>query len=291
MPPALIWACALFAMAQIGNAETVRTAMNSANPSKINLARQISIPNREAAELAAHNMPVEDVGEVLNAEAGDDKASARIEVLDLASKYPSEGASRAILSRLSDSNLTVQSVANSLIAAIAQKSLVPEILRTLQLNLALVVKGALARQVGMIGGAADIPPLHAMYAVALDTGFRHDLSLAMARLGDDSSRNDLISRLAAQEAQVRLAALQDTLYVGDRRLSRYFRPAIEDRRDVTVISLPHDPMVWARVCDVAIQTLAGLGTQLSFNTVPTRRFSEAEIQEALRSITVLGNTQ
>jgi HEAT repeat protein len=291
MSRALVWTCALFALVQIGNAETVRTAMNSANPSKINLARQISIPNREAAEMTARSMSADDVGDVLKDEAGDDKASARMEVLDLASKYPSEGASRAILSRLSDSNLTVQSIANSLITAIAQKNLVPEILRTMGLNLGFDVKGALARQVGMIGDVQDIPRLRTIFLATVDGGLRHDLSLAMARLGDESSRSDLISRLAAQEVQVRLAALQDTLYVGDRRFARYFRPAIEDQRDVIIVSMPHDPTVWARVCDVAIQTLAGLGMKLSFDTVPTRQFTEAEIREALQTVMTFANTQ
>jgi len=263
--------------------------MYPANSQKFYLSRQISIPNPEGATVAAGSMPADDAGEVLKDMAGDSRSSVRMAVLDVASKFPSEGASLAILSRLRDESPGVRSIANSLIAMIAQKSVVPEIFKSLEQNPDLAVKGALARQVGMIGDATDIPRLRRLYQVTVDSGLRNDLSLAMARLGDNASRQQLIQRLSAPEVAVRLAALNDTLYIGDRRMARYFRPVVEDRRDVIVISFPHDPTVWARICDVAIATLAALGLRLPFETVPTRRFTEAEIQQTLPIVTMLEN--
>jgi len=261
--------------------------MNPEDSAKSRLTRQIEIGNKEGAKAMAAGMPPEETGDVLDKTAASDKASARMLVLELASEHASEGASRAILSRLQDPNLTVRSIANSLIARIAQKSLVPDMFKALEQNPDLVVKAALARQIGMVGDAGDLPRLRVLYRDTLDPGLRNDLALAMARLGDDHYRQEVIRRLTAPDEAARVAALRDIPYVGDRRLARYFRPVLEDRRDAVVISLPHDPVVAARVCDVAIQTLAALGVKFSFAAFPTRRFSEAEIQEALRIVTAL----
>ena len=291
MRAAGVWMAAMSALAAIDGAQTGRTAMNPEDTRKINLSRQIAVPNREGAATLAGSLPAGDVGDVLKDMAGNEKAPVRMLVLELASKHPSEGASRATLSRLQDTNLTVRSIAGGLIAMIAQKSVVPEMLELAEQDLDPRVRGALARQVGMIGDAGDLPRLRTQYRAAQDPGLKNDLAAAMARLGDEAYRKDLIRRLTDPEAAVRLAAFRDTLYVGDRRLALYFRPAVEDRRNAMVVSFPHDPVVWARVCDVAIQTLAGLGLQLSYGTVPTRRFTEAEIQEALQILNALAKTQ
>ncbi len=134
---------------------------------------------------------------------------------------------------------------------------------------------------------AICPQLRLEFRNTLEPGFRNDISLAMARLGDQQHRQELIRRLTATDEAARVDAMRDVLYVGDPRLARYFRPVLEDRRDAVVISPPHEPLVTARVCDVAVQTLAGLGVKFSFAAFPTRRFKEMEIQEALRMVTAL----
>jgi HEAT repeat protein len=261
--------------------------VNPESSAKSQLSRQIESRNAEQAKAWAHRMPVGDSGDVLQQMAGHDSTPVRLVVLEVAAENSSEGASRAILSRLQDPNPTVRSVAGSLIATIAQKTLVPELFKAMELDLDARVKGALARQVGMIGDATDLPRLRLLYRNTADPVFRHDISLAMARLRDDNHRQELIQRLSAPAETDREAALRDIPYVGDKRLARYFRPVLEDRRDVVVISLPHTPLKTARVCDVAIQTLAALGVNLSFPTSPTRRFTDLEIQEALQIVAAL----
>lgn len=267
--------------------QTRRQIVNPQSPDSIELSRRIAIPSRDGARSLAAAMPPEEVGAALKEVAGSERASVRMLVLELASLYPSEGASRAVLALLHDPDLTIQSVAGGEIARIAQKSLVPDMFKAMDRHVALPVKGALARQIGVIGDAGDIPRLRLRYRAAQDGGFRNDLSLAMARLGDEPSRQELIHRLNAADVTVRLEALGDVPYAGDSRLAGHLRPDLEDRRDASVISLPHEPTVAGRICDFAIQAMAGLGVKFSFSTVPIRRFTEPEIQEALQTITAL----
>ncbi len=265
--------------------------MNTGNSSKTHLSRQIETRNPDSAKTAARGMSAGDVGDVLQEMAGHEKPSVRMLVLELASEYPSEGASRAILSRLQDPNLTVRSIANSQIGRIAQKSLVPELFKAMEQDLDSAVKGALARQIGLIGDASDVPRLQQHYRTTQDPILRNDLSLAMARLGDPEHRQELRNRLTNPDLAVRIAVLRDIPYAGDSQLARYFRPVLEDRRDAVAISLPHDPVVAARVCDLAIQAMAALGINFSFPTSPMRRFTEAEIQEALHIVAMLDRAE
>jgi len=283
-----VWLCGLFALAAIaGESQTTRVAMNQGEAPKNQLSRQITIGNKEGAKMLARELPAPAIGDVLKDTAGNEKASVRMLVLELASEYPSEGASIAILSRLQDQNLTVRSIANSLLGGIAQKNLVPKMFKAMGQDLDPVVKGALARQIGMIGDAGDLPQLRAQYRLTTEPGLRTDLALAMARLGDENSRKALIQQLAALDATGRVNALRDIPYVGDSRLARYFRPVLEDRRDVIAISLPHNPVVAGRICDLAIQALAALGLKFSFDTLPMRRFTDPEIEEATQIVTSL----
>jgi HEAT repeat protein len=278
----------LSAIAAIASwAQGVRENMNPQNSARDQLVRQIGISNAEGAKALAGSMSANDVGKALEETAGNQKASARILVLELASDYPSEGASRAILSRLHDPDLTVRSIANSQLARIAQKPLVPEMFHSMEEDLSPAVKGALARQIGLIGDGGDIPRLRKRYQATQDPVLRNDLSLAMARLGDDSAGQQLVRQLSDPAAEVRLDALRDIPYVGDPGLARYFRSVLEDRRDVLVISSPQEPKVTGRVCDFAIQALGAIGIRFSFPSAPVRRFTDAEIEQALQIVTSL----
>ena len=268
-------------------AQNVGGNMQPPNTAPSELARQIGLANNAGAAALARRMPAAEVGDVLQQTAASPKSSARILVLDLASEYPSEGASRAILSRLEDPDLTVRSAANTQIGRIAQKSLVPEIFQAIKKDFSTPVKAALIRQIGLIGDASDVPKLQALYRANPDMELRKALELAMARLGDESARQMLLRRLSAPAPMDRVTTLLDIPYVGAPEIARNFRPVLEDRRDAAVISAHGQPQVAGRVCDFAIQALGALGIPLPFETVPVRRFTEMEIQQALQIIGAL----
>ena len=258
-----------------------RTIVNPANPMEAQLASQIVTRNAEHAKLLAARMPPEDVGRVLAETASNPKDSVRILTLELASEHPSTGASRAILSRLSDSDPTVRSVAGSLIGRCLQGSMTPELIEAMKLSLPQDVRGALARQVGVIGGRDAVQPLNDIYRETREPEFRRDLSVAMARLGQEDRKTEAVRRLGDPDAGQRVQALRDIEYIGDKSLVRFFGEVLKDRRDVLDISPPHEfPVVWVRVCDVAIQSMALLGIPLSFGGQTLHRWDEMQLAEA-----------
>ena len=169
--------------------------MSPNDPLGIQLANYIAARDTEAAKSLAHRMPPSQVGGVLEAMAANDRLPVRLLVLELAREIPSVGATRALISRLSDRDLTVRSVAGSSIGHARDKSAVPDLLQALDQDLAGPVKGAIARRIGVLGGDMDIPSLRKFYAKSTDGSYRRDLSVALAKLGDSSHRSQLIQRL------------------------------------------------------------------------------------------------
>ena len=258
---------------------------------KFQLSTQIARANADAAKALASRMPPAAVGSVLETLSIHDKASVRILVLEIASEIASDGACRAILSRLQDANLTVRSLANSLIGACAQKALIPQLFQALDQDVDVRVKGELARRIGIIGDPGDVPLLLDRYKRAREPKLRDDLAAAMARLGDFASRSEIVRRLADPDVGARVTALRDIEYVGDRGLAVHLRNVLDDRRDAVVMSLPHDPLVMARVCDLAVRSLTVLGLPLLFRAHPLRRFSEVELGEASSVVSAMQTGQ
>ena len=262
-----------------------RTVVNPGNSTKAQLASQIVARNADHAKFLAQRMAPEDVGEVLAETASNPKDSVRLLTLEFAADHPSVGASRAILSRLFDADPAIRSVAAGIIGRCQQRSMTPELIATMKRDLPLDVKGTLARQVGLIGGPEALSPLEEIYQRTRDPGFRRDLSLAMARLGQTQYKDEAIERLGDSGADARVQALRDIEYIGDKTLVRHFGGALEDRRDVLDISPPHEfPVVWVRVCDVAIQSMAILGVPLSFSGLTLQRWDERQVAEAIMAV-------
>jgi hypothetical protein len=248
------------------------------------LKSQIAMGNPQGAKILAHSMSPDSAGSVLQELADHGKPSVRLLVLDIAAEVRSEGACRAILSRLLDANLTVRSVANSLTGCCTQKNVAPDLFAVLDQDIDLRVKGVVARQIGIVGGVGDLPRLRRFYKKTRERKLRDDIAAAMARLGDSQSRAVIVQPLTAPGVDARVAALHDIEYIGDAQLASHFRPVMDDRREAMVVSLPHSPRVIARVCDIAVGSLKALGLPLSFRALPLRRFSQAEVEEALRLI-------
>src|SRR5215469_2144961 len=89
--------------------------MNPDHSLRSQLSHLIQARRSEEAKALARTMNPGDVGVVLQEIAGTPKPAVQLLVLDIASEIPSVGSCRAVLGRLQDSNLTIRSVANSLI--------------------------------------------------------------------------------------------------------------------------------------------------------------------------------
>jgi HEAT repeat protein len=280
----------LVVFACCAGAQSVKV-MNSDSSLRSQLAQLIGARDAEQAKALARRMNPGDVGVVLQEMAGTPRTPVQLLVLDIASGIPSEGACRAVLGRLQDSNLTIRAVANSLIGSCNQRTVVPDLLHAMDESQDSLVQAAIARQIGISGDATVIPELQARYTKTRDQSLRDNLTAAMARLGDENSRKSVIRRLTDPDLDTRIRTLHEIEYIGDPRLARFFRPVLEDRRDAIAISPPHDPRVMARLCDVAAGSMTALGLPLPYRALPLRRLSEAEIQQALAVVRSLETAQ
>lgn len=265
--------------------------MNSDRSLRSQLSQLIEARKTDDAKALAHQMNPEEVGVVLQEIVGSPKPTVQLLGLDIASEISSDGSCRAVLSRLQDSNLTIRSVANSLIGSCNQRAVVPDLLHAFDESHDAQVQGAVARQIGISGDASVLPQLQERYDKTLDESVSDNITVAMARLGDESSRTRVIRRLTDTEVNARIQGLHDIEYIGDPKLARYFGPVLEDRRDAIAISPPHDPRVMARVCDVAAGSMTALRLPLPYRALPLRRLSDSELEQALVLVRSLENAQ
>ena len=219
-------------------------------------------------------------GPVLAEMAKQPKSAVRLLVLELAPLAPSPDGARAVIGLLGDSNSTVRAVAKSDLAVCFQKEVVPDLVRALESKPDGEVTAALILQIGIAGDKSHIPTLQ-RYLRDPDKQVSHAASNAMARLGDAAQRGRIIADLKNPDPPVRVQALRDCQYVSDKSLAREFGLALDDTRDFMMSTPPHiEPVVWVRVCDIAVQTMAYMGFQFSFQAQFLERRSWPELLEA-----------
>jgi HEAT repeat protein len=280
------WRLATIALALSGccnEAQSVKL-MNPENPYKPRLAQLIRARSTDQAKLLARQMNAEDVGAVLQEVVTTPSTGVQLLALDIASEIPSEGACRAVLGRIGGQDLTIRSVASSLLGTCRQKAVIPDLFATFDQTQDTNLQSAIARQIGVCGDESTIPQLQQRYSHTADTGVRASITAAMARLGDHASRTQIVQKLTAPGVETRVVALHDIEYIGDPKLAAHFALVLEDRQDAVDISPPHDPRVMARVCDVAAGSMTALRLPLPFRALPLRRLSETEIQQALQLV-------
>ena len=205
----------------------------------------------------------------------------RRSVVEVAGLAPGVENCRLLVRRAADPDDEVRGLATLQLRACKHREILPELLHALESPDAPDAKGALALQVGSVGGGPEIPRLAALRRRTTDPELRDDLGLALAKLGDPSARGELVARLTTGNATTRVAALKDTLYVGDATLVGAFGPALSDPTDVIALSFPEDPpMEYARVCDVAAFTMVQLGVGLGFPLESLSRLDQPQLDQA-----------
>jgi hypothetical protein len=142
------------------------------------------------------------------------------------------------------------------------------------------VREQLALLLGRTNDPSNMPFLAARKPLEKDEHALHAASLAMARLGDPGSRQELRGRLH-QEGSVaeRVAALRDLPYVNDRSLLAEAAPLLDDMRPGLNVGPSHGPY-FIRVCDVVV-LVAGemLGPVFPF-AAERRRYTPEELAQA-----------
>jgi len=223
-------------------------------------------------------------GPVLARMAGHQNSQVRLLVLELAPLALSVDSSRAVISLLQDSNVTVRSVASSDLAICTQKQVVPDLVKLLEKKPSTELTVALLKQIGIAGDHDNLKDLDP-FRNSPNPEVVHQAAVAMAKLGDPAELQRVINRLGSLDPNTRVQALRDCQYIGDHGLVRYFGPALDDIRDFMVITPPHmEPVVMARICDITVQTMAYMGFRFSFPAEFLARFTPIQLEEAKQMV-------
>jgi HEAT repeat protein len=141
------------------------------------------------------------------------------------------------------------------------------------------VRERIALMLGKTDDRSNVPALASRKPAEKDRDARHAIVLALARLGDVESKNDVRSNLQNEQVEVRVGALRHLPYVNDRALLADAAPLLDDERPGLNIGPSHGPY-FMRVCDVVVMVMGEmLGDALSFET-GRRRYTAQEIAEA-----------
>jgi HEAT repeat protein len=149
-----------------------------------------------------------------------------------------------------------------------------------------VVRGGVARLIGLIGDATAVKPLRKRLEDETDLQAGKQIKVALARLGDDDLKEEFASLLESGTAEGgRYRTIRDFEYINDPKLAKRLLPALIDTGDAYEIGHPAESPRFARVCDAAI-TLIGkwYDKPFSFETDDLNTYSDEEIGEAQRFI-------
>lgn len=246
--------------------------------------------------LADHGLEAETLARELGPAAGPvlldlsthASADVRMSVLESAAVAQGPDICRTILRLMEDPDPEINDLAQSLVSRCAEPELVPEMLVIIKRSTNPPSQAALALKIGELGTRKEIPELRDLYLDAENPSVKHNLSIAMARLGDPDAKTDAIERLAAPHAHERIEALNDLEYIGDKAAVIHFLPLLRDHRAVIALS----PMsmygatdgACARVCDVAVRTMLRLGVTLSFHFDRLMQLEQEHLQEAIEYV-------
>ena len=233
---------AVFALALFGCSHKSQSVndMNPENPYKLQLAQLIRARSTEQAKSLARQMNADDVGAVLQEVITNSSAGVQLVALDIASEIPSEGACRAVLGRIGGQDLTIRSVASSLLGTCRQKAVIPDLFATFDQSQDTNLQSAIARQIGSCADDSTIPQLRQRHRRTAEADVRASITAAMARLGDKASRTDIVQKLSSPEVETRVVALHDIEYIGDPKLAAHFARVLEIAATPST-SPPHDP--------------------------------------------------
>ncbi len=149
-----------------------------------------------------------------------------------------------------------------------------------------VVRGGVARLIGLIGDVKASKPLRKRLEDETDLLAGKQIRLALARLGDEDLKEEFASLLESGTTDGgRYQTIRDFEYINDPKLAKWLLPALSDTGDAYEIGHPAEQPQFARVCDAAV-TLIGkwFDKPFSFETDDLKTYSDEEIGEAQRFI-------
>ena len=150
------------------------------------------------------------------------------------------------------------------------------------------IRESVALLLGRFDNQTALAPLTAQLGKETEPEAARGLRLALARLGDETCKQEIAERLGAAEASVRLQTLDDLEYVGDKRLAGKLLPLLSDLADGYEIGELDEPKL-ARICDAVVNLVSKwYGKPFQFEVSDLKKYSDEEIEETRKFLTSLG---
>ncbi len=182
---------------------------------------------------------------------------------------------------LKDSSQEVRRTAITYLISYCDQTVVPDLISNLK-NADEVVRAGVAEVIGRVGSGFHIRNLEQQLKQEPDLTVQKKLRLAMAKLGDTSMKDKIAQQMKVNDSNVRFQAIRDLQYIDDKNLARELLPALDDVGNTYLLSsMDRKPARYARVCDLAINTISvWFKDAFSFEVSNYKNYSEKEIEEA-----------
>jgi HEAT repeat protein len=150
------------------------------------------------------------------------------------------------------------------------------------------VRGLVARLIGTLDKAADVPGLRKRWEAESDATAKEDETIALARLGVKEAQEDFVRRLhAAKEWRLREYLERHVRYVGQPWILKPLLPILDDQTKLINLNVDglKEPPMDVRACDLAATRAAQIsGRKFSFKPEDLKIYSDAEIEEVRRAL-------
>lgn len=144
------------------------------------------------------------------------------------------------------------------------------------------IRGGVALLLGQINHAEAVESLQARLKAEEDVSVTRHIKLALARLGVAEMKDEFASGLDVSDSKVRLTAIDDLRYIGDKDLAVRLLPALDDFGQAHLVSPKSEPEPeFARVCDAAVNVVVDLyrDNPFEFEVSEMKVYSDEELAQ------------
>lgn len=142
------------------------------------------------------------------------------------------------------------------------------------------VREYVALSIGRLGNNQSAQVLNNQLEQEMAPDTKRAIKLALVKLGDKPMREDYLARLNDTDPTVRVKALEDFLYIQDKKMLPEIKSLLNDLRDAKNVA-PAGHQYYIRVCDVTVQILDSyLDHPFDFDVRLAKRYKTEELYEA-----------
>lgn len=203
-------------------------------------------------------------------------------VANCLSDIKSPSVMQAFIDLLQDPSKEVRSTAISYLDSHADRSVLSGLIKNLE-NSDGMIRQNVALLIGKLGDASKLPQLRNAYNKETDAKVKRDIGLAMAKLGDIQSRENILLPFKKSLLDQQYQAILDLTYIDDKQLAKELKPGLDNRNNAYLIShFEQKPLIYGRVCDATVNLLAQwFPNAFTFKVDRYKKYSDKELNETI----------